>query len=697
MRNHIKFSNLWNAYLASLDHALVPNKKYHGRVTARVSSSSSVTKHLFLSFLTCVISLGILLLLISVPVFKDFFYQMKSISLGGQLSFLLITSSVYMAFSVVSLALKNLPLRRARSYVDVILLIFLNIVVVPLSLLYSFQPILLGLYLYVCIGLLIIGRMVFRHYTLVGLNFYLASCLSLVIGLIWGTNFLLAMPASALTKLLILSASPLLVVVIPSKFLHMLELYDVVCRKHWRHSRNPYPLSIHNSEPFVSIQLPTYSEPPDMVIETLNSIHAIEYSNYEVLVIDNNTQDPALWRPVQAHCELLGHKFRFMHIENIKGAKAGALNFAYKYIDPRATIISVLDADYHPSKDFLKSLVGHFQNSKLGFIQTPHDYREWRDNLFLTMCYWEYKLFFHSAMISLNERDAGITVGTMCLVRKETLEAIGGWSEWCVTEDSELAIRVHDAGYSSIYIDKSYGQGLIPDSFEGYKKQRYRWTAGPVQEFRRYYKHFIGLTKYESRFSLTQRIFHLNHGLGNALLALNIPFMLLGIAVVVSMIFQHEIIPVPFELWLTATITLLAAPLLTFLLYRVTIKATLKDIFAQSIALLALSHVIHQAALSTMLTGNAAWNRTNKFKTIQSYRSALLSTKEELSIGFLLLLFTVLAFVVFPYQGLSLMLLIGLGYVALGYFAAPLMAVIGVWSFKREHEDQLAIHRGAAE
>ena len=82
---------------------------------------------------------------------------------------------------------------------------------------------------------------------------------------------------------------------------------------------------------------------------------------------------------------------------------------------------------------------------------------------------------------------------------------------------------------------------------------------------------------------------------------------------------------------------------------------------------------------------------------IKNIMAALLPTKEELSIGFLLLLFTVLAFVVFPYQGLSLMLLIGLGYVALGYFAAPLMAVIGVWSFKREHEDQLAIHRGAAE
>lgn len=697
MQTHTKFNNLWKSYLTSLEHALTPNKKYHGRVSAHVSNNSLLTKHLTISILTCALGLSIILILIRVPALRDYYAQIKSIGFRQQLSFLLITSSVYLALSIVLLVLKNLLLRHVRPYINLIAFMLLIAIVVPPALLYSFQPILLGIYLCVCILLLIIGKMVFHYYTLIGLNFYLASCLSLIIGLIWGANFLVTMPASMLTKFLILSGSPFLIIVVPSKFLHMLELFDVVCRDHWHRSRNPYPLSIQNSEPFVSIQLPAYSEPPDMVIETLDSIHNIEYSNYEVLVIDNNTKDPSLWLPVQAHCDKLGSRFRFMHIENIKGAKAGALNYAYKYIDPRATIIAVIDADYHPNKNFLKSLVGYFQNPKLGFIQTPHDYRDWRDNLFLTMCYWEYKLFFHSAMISLNERHAGITVGTMCLVRKETLERVGGWSEWCVTEDSELAIRVHDAGYSSIYIDKSYGQGLIPESFEGYKKQRYRWTAGPIQEFRHYYKHFIKLSPYESRFSLTQRIFHLNHGLGNALLALNLPFMLLGIGVVVSMIFQREVIPVPFELWLTATITLLAAPLLTFLLYKVTIKATVKDIIAQTVASQALSHVIHHAALSTMLTGNAAWNRTNKFKTIQSYKSALLSTKEELFIGSLILLFAVLAFLIFPYRGLSLMLLIGLMYIALGYFAAPLMAVIGVWSFKREPKNHLAANHATTE
>ena len=179
-----------------------------------------------------------------------------------------------------------------------------------------------------------------------------------------------------------------------------------------------------------------------------------------------------------------------------------------------------------------------------------------------------------------------------------------------------------------------------------------------------------------------QRIFHLNHGLGNALLAFNIPYLLLGIGIVVSLILHNEVITVPFELWLTATVTLLAAPLLTFLLYRVTIKASIFDILAQAVATLALSHVIFLSALRTAITGNANWDRTSKFKSNQSYVAALQSTKEEIAIGSSLLLFVSVAYVAFPFQGLSLMMLIGITYMGVGYFASPLMAVIGVWSFR---------------
>src|SRR2546426_876867 len=76
-------------------------------------------------------------------------------------------------------------------------------------------------------------------------------------------------------------------------------------------------------EPFVSIHVPAHNEPPELLMQTLRSLSRIHWSNYEVLVIDNNTADPLLWRPVEAFCRELGPRFRFFHVENLKGFKAG--------------------------------------------------------------------------------------------------------------------------------------------------------------------------------------------------------------------------------------------------------------------------------------------------------------------------------------------------------------------------------------
>lgn len=676
--SHHDHGNLWKSYERSLQHVFNYNK-HGGQARAHISTVQNLARPVLIAFLLC--ALGMTLgQLVTYKLTRGQLYQQ-------QLSYLLVYYSIFMFTSIVALIVKNLIFRKLSHFFDFLIIVGLTVATTSLSLLYSYQ-----LYLWItqvlgCLSLILIGKFLFRQYSYAGINFYLGSCLGIVIGLAWGIEFFIALPISPTTKFLVLFTSPLLLIKLPSGFLHMLELYDIVCREQWRKMRHPYSEKLKSYLPFVSIHVPTYSEPPELVIETINKLAAVDYENYEVIVIDNNTKDPALWLPVQAHCEKLGEKFRFIHADNIEGAKGGALNYIHKYIDVRASLIAVIDADYQVDPGFLKALVGHFENPKVGFIQTPHDYRAWQDNLFLTMCYWEYKIFFHSAMISLNERDAGITVGTMCIVRKEALEQAGGWSEWCVTEDSELAIRIHDIGYSSIYIDKTYGRGLIPDSFEGYKKQRYRWTAGPVQEFRYHVKHFIGLSKRKTEFSFVQRIFHLNHGLANVLLAFNIPYIIIGISIAASMILHEEVVKVPFELWIGATVTLFATPLMMYLLYRVTVKATMGQIIGQAIATKALSHVIAHAALRTTLTGSAQWNRTSKFKSTQSYTAALYSTKEEIAIGMILLVFVITSYLMFPYQGLSLMLLIGISYLSLEYFAAPFMALVGVWSFRHESSD----------
>lgn len=438
--------------------------------------------------------------------------------------------------------------------------------------------------------------------------------------------------------------------------------------------------------PKVSLHVPVHSEPSEIVIGTLNKIAELDYTNYEVIVIDNNTTDKTLWEPVKAHCEKLGKKFKFFHVENMKGAKAGALNYALSVTSPDASIISVIDADYHTESNFLKELVGHFKDEKMGFVQTPHDYRDWKNNLFLMMCYWEYKIFFHSILISLNERGAGITVGTMCLIRKQALIDAGGWAEWCVTEDSELAIRIHNAGYSSAYVNKTYGRGLIPETFEAYKIQRYRWTAGPVQELKHHFKDYMGLSKKPSQWSMLQRVHHFNHGVNNVIIGLTIPLTVFSLALITSMVWHKEVIEVPFELWLAATISLGSTILLDWLMYKVTINPTLKELLCKILASRALVHVITYAAFRTLFTGSPKWNRTNKFKAKHSYKAALLATKEETSIAAILSVFVYVAYVNLPYTGFVLMLLIGMVYSILGYLAAPVISVVNVWSVTKKNK-----------
>jgi len=60
---------------------------------------------------------------------------------------------------------------------------------------------------------------------------------------------------------------------------------------------------------------------------TLRALAALDYPNYEVLVVDNNTPDEETWQPVEKICRELGPRFRFIHLENWPGFKSGALNF----------------------------------------------------------------------------------------------------------------------------------------------------------------------------------------------------------------------------------------------------------------------------------------------------------------------------------------------------------------------------------
>jgi len=84
-------------------------------------------------------------------------------------------------------------------------------------------------------------------------------------------------------------------------------------------------------------------------------------------------------------------------------------------------------------------------------------------------------------MVTRNERNAIIQHGTMTMVRRSVLEQVGRWGVSTITEDTELGLRIFEQGHEAVYIDQSYGHGLIPDTFTDYKNSDIAGLMAPCK------------------------------------------------------------------------------------------------------------------------------------------------------------------------------------------------------------------------
>jgi exo-beta-1,3-glucanase (GH17 family)/cellulose synthase/poly-beta-1,6-N-acetylglucosamine synthase-like glycosyltransferase len=380
--------------------------------------------------------------------------------------------------------------------------------------------------------------------------------------------------------------------------------------------------------PKVSVHVPAYNEPPDMLIETLNALARLDYPDFEVLVIDNNTRDEARWRPVEAHCAQLGARFRFFHVAPLAGFKAGALNFALRATAPNAEVIAVIDSDYKVEPGWLRDLAPSFADPRIAIVQGPQDYRDEQASAFKAMCYAEFRGFFYIGMITRNERNAIIQHGTMTLVRRRVLDAVGGWAEWSITEDAELGLRIFEAGYDALYLPQSYGKGLMPDTFTDYKKQRYRWAYGAMQILK---AHAAALL-IPARSTLTagQRYHYVAGWLPWIADGFNLVFNLAALGWSMAMILRPGRIDAPLMIFSVLPLSLFTFKLVKLAhLYTHRVGVNLRQTCAAAIAGLALAHTIGLATLKGLLTRNEPFFRTPKHGERQGLLSAINAAREE--------------------------------------------------------------------
>jgi exo-beta-1,3-glucanase (GH17 family)/cellulose synthase/poly-beta-1,6-N-acetylglucosamine synthase-like glycosyltransferase len=385
-------------------------------------------------------------------------------------------------------------------------------------------------------------------------------------------------------------------------------------------------LSNTGAQPKVSIHVPAYNEPPAMLIETLDALARLDYPDYEVLVIDNNTRDEAVWRPVEAHCAALGARFRFFHVAPLAGFKAGALNYALDRTAPDAAIVAVIDSDYVVDARWLRDLTPAFQDERIAIVQAPQDYRDAGENAFKAMCYAEYRGFFHIGMITRNERNAIIQHGTMTMVRRRQLEACR-WAEWCITEDAELGLRIFEAGWDASYVPESYGRGLMPDTFIDFKKQRFRWAYGAMQIIK---AHARTLFLEGGPLSPGQRYHFVAGWLPWIADGCNLLFNLAALGWSAAMVWAPARVDAPLVLYSVLPLSLFTFKLAKLVhLYHVRVGANLRQTIAAAVAGLALTHTIGRASVKGLLTNSEPFFRTPKKRRSSGLREALAAAREE--------------------------------------------------------------------
>ncbi len=252
--------------------------------------------------------------------------------------------------------------------------------------------------------------------------------------------------------------------------------------------------------PTVDVLIPTYNEPFEMIEKTILASLAFDYPSdrFNVFLCDDGGTDQKCYdnNPQKAKearerrkyliefCDRAG--VTYLTREKNEHAKAGNLNSALQYID--SDLILILDTDHIPAPQFLQKTVGWFnKDEKMFLVQTPHafynaDPIERNLKIFGTSIS-ENDMFYRHILLGHDFWESAFFCGSAAVLRRKYIDEVGGIAGDTITEDAETAIKLHNRGYKSAYIDEPMVRGLQAEDFASLVLQRIRWTQGMVQLF----------------------------------------------------------------------------------------------------------------------------------------------------------------------------------------------------------------------
>jgi cellulose synthase/poly-beta-1,6-N-acetylglucosamine synthase-like glycosyltransferase len=246
--------------------------------------------------------------------------------------------------------------------------------------------------------------------------------------------------------------------------------------------------------PTYSILVPLYRE-AEVVPRLVDGINGIDYprTKLDVRLLCEEDDDQTIEAIRALH---LPPHFKLVIVpESLPKTKPKACN--YGLLQAEGEIVVIYDAEDRPDPDQLKKAVLAFQKAdpRVTCVQAKLNYFNQDQNLLTRWFASEYSLWFDLLLPGLDAEKAPIPLGgTSNHFITERLVMLAGWDPFNVTEDADLGIRLHKAGYQTAIIDSTTleeANSQLPN----WIRQRSRWIKGYIQTWLVHMRHPLRLAR----------------------------------------------------------------------------------------------------------------------------------------------------------------------------------------------------------
>ncbi|HPM40904.1 MAG TPA: glycosyltransferase [bacterium] len=237
----------------------------------------------------------------------------------------------------------------------------------------------------------------------------------------------------------------------------------------------PYP------PPGVAILVAARHEPREVLEETFRNLTNIRYPSKTIYFLDDSSDEKYL-REAEEIC--LKFNLKLFRRQERHGAKAGIVNDCLKGLTDK--YVAVFDADQNALPGFLDPLIPILEaNPKLAFIQTPQFYSNIDSSHVARGATFQQAVFYEYICEAKGTNESMFCCGTNVVFRREALLSVGGMDESVVTEDFATSVKLHMAGWKSLYYNHVGTFGMGPETLAAYFKQQSRWARGTVGVMRK--------------------------------------------------------------------------------------------------------------------------------------------------------------------------------------------------------------------